>query len=203
MRLFLHKHASKAAGHLPQLAKGARRAWLVVLQRREELRSSRTAETVVAEGQGVAWAGVDLRDELAQVLHVVVANLGSALHDHGGENDGIHLAIWDPESVLLATELLEELITESSIQLVAEGCGLKLFVRVIFVVTIVGETHGRFGFAADVEVLVALEKACDAMISFSLLWTPDLGNVELQVRRWEGSVGRRKDSHIPQRPMVR
>lgn len=125
---------------------------------------------------------MDLRDELAQVLHVVVADLGSALHDHGGEDDGIHLAIWDPESVLLAAELLEELITESSVQLVAEGRGLKLLVRVVVVVTISGEAHGRFGFAADVEVLVALEKACDEMISLSLLCKPDLGNLELRVR---------------------
>lgn len=146
---------------------------------------------------------MDLGDELAQVLHVVVADLGSALHDHGGENDGIHLAIWDPESVLLAAEFLEELITESSVQLVAEGRGLKLFVRVVVVVTISGEAHGRFGFAADVEVLVALEKACDGMISLSLSWTPDLGDLELRVRRSEEFVGRRKNSHIPQRPMVR
>lgn len=125
---------------------------------------------------------MDLRDDLAQVLHVVVADLGSALHDHSGENDGIHLARWDPESVLLAAELLEEFVAESSVQLVAEGCGLKLLVRVVVVVTISGEAHGRFGLAADVEVLVALEKACDGMISLSLLCTPDLGNLEMRVR---------------------
>lgn len=146
---------------------------------------------------------MDLRDDLAQVLHVVVADLGSALHDHGGENDGIHLARWDPESVLLAAELLEELVAESSVQLVAEGLGLKLLVGVVIVVTIVGEAHGSFGFAADIEVLVALEKACDGMISLSLLYTPDLGNIELRMRQSEGFVGRGQDSHIPQRPMVR
>lgn len=128
---------------------------------------------------------MDLRDELAQVLHVVVADLGSALHDHGGENDGVHLAIWDPEDVLLATELLKQLVAEAGVQLVTEGCGLKLLVRFVVVVTISGEAHGRFGLAADVEVLVALEKACDGcdgMISLSLLCTPDLGNLELRVR---------------------
>lgn len=146
---------------------------------------------------------MDLRDDLAQALHVVVANLGSALHDHGGEDDGIHLARWDPESVLLAAELLEELVAESIVQLVAEGCGLELLVGVVFVVTIVGEAHGSFGFAADIEVLVALKKACDGMISLSLLCTPDLEKIELRVRRLGGFVGWQKDSHIPQRPMVR
>lgn len=103
---------------------------------------------------------MDARDDVTQVLHVVFADLGSALHDHGGEDDGVHLAIWKPERVLLAAEVLEQLVAEAGVELVAEGCGLQLLVGVVLVVTVLGEAHCIFGFATDVVVLVALEKAC-------------------------------------------
>lgn len=54
-------------------------------------------------------------DNLAQVPHVIVANLSSALCNYSGEEDGIHLAVWDPESVLLATKVLNELVIKASI----------------------------------------------------------------------------------------
>lgn len=142
------------------LAKGSGRARLVVLQRSEELHLSRVAEAVVGEGHGVARARVDARDELAQVLHVVVADPGAALHDHGGEDDGVHLAVGDPEHVLLAAEVLEELVAEAGVELVAECGGQELLVGVVLVVAVAGEAHLAFGLAADVEILVALEKAC-------------------------------------------
>lgn len=175
-----------------------------MLQSSEELNFTRVAEALIVEGPRVARARVDARDDLAQVLHVVVADLGSALHDHGGEDDGVHLAIWDPEGVLLAAEIFEQLVAETGVELVAEGCGLQLLVGVVLVVTVLGEAHGIFGFATDVTVLVALEKACGGFgqlqsIVLAKVWMSETAGASLrQICKEED-----KNSHIPQRPMLR
>lgn len=130
---------------------------------------------------------MDAGDDVAQVLHVVVADLGAALHHHGGEDDGVHLAVGEPEGVLLAEEVLEELVAEAGVELVAEGGGLELLVGVVVVVAfLASQAHLVPGLAADVEILVALKKACGR-----------IGQCQVDI------AGSQKDSHIPQRPMMR
>lgn len=157
-----------------------------MIQSSEELRSSRVAKTFVVQWPRVAWAGVDLGDELAQVLHVAVADLATALHDHGGEDDGVHLAVRDPKRILLGAEVLEELVTEAGVQLVAKGRRLQLLLGVVFLVIFVDETHDRFDFTTDVIVLVALEKACDGMISLNISCRCSVGHLKQLLRRLEG-----------------
>lgn len=137
-----------------------------MIQRSEELCPSGVAKALVINGEGVSWAGIDLGDDLAQVLHVVVADLGSALHDHGGEDDRVHLAVRDPKGSLLAAEVLEKLVTEARVELLTESLGLQLLYRVVLVVVVIGEADLVLDLATDVEVLIAVEEACDGKVSF-------------------------------------
>lgn len=163
----LCQHSVRNVRYLPQLVKGARRARLVMVQRSKKLGFCGSAQTSLVGGIWKACVVLDLRDELAQMLHVVIADLGSTLHDHGGEDDGVQLGIIVLLFVLLAAEPPEELVTEAGVQLVAKGRGFQLLVRIVLVVVTVisGEAHVAFQFLADLEVLVGLEKACDRVLS--------------------------------------
>lgn len=91
------KHA-RSAGHLPRLEKVTRSAWLVVLQGGEELGLSGLEEPSFTERPGVDWARPNLGHDLVPVLHVLIADLGSGLHDHSGEDDGDILRSGKPKS---------------------------------------------------------------------------------------------------------
>lgn len=107
-----------------------------------------------------------------------------------------------PEGALLAAEVVKELVTEAGVQLVAEGCGLELLLSVIIGI-IAGQAHVVFGVATDIEVLVALEEACDGIVSFVSDRPHSLHTSSWRCVARKGLSTSRKCLHIPQRPMVR
>lgn len=162
----LWPHA-KCAGHLPGLSEVARGSWVVGLQGGEKLCFSWVEEASLAERRHVDWARPNLGDDLAQMLHIVVVDLGSSLHDDGSEQDSVHLALRETKLALLAAEILEKLVTKARVQFLEELCRLQLLVKIVIAIVITGDAHIVQDVAAGVDVQFALKKACGGAVSLS------------------------------------
>lgn len=95
----------------------------------------------LAVGRYVDWERLDLRDDLAQMLHIVVVDLGSGYHDHGSKHDGVNLALVEANLALLAAEILEKLVTEARIQLFTELGRFELLVKLKTIISVDGDSH--------------------------------------------------------------
>ena len=82
----------------------------------EKLSLTRTTEAFIAEGQGKPFAARDGWDKLTQMLEIVLADLcASSHHQCTDDDDGVSGAVRILAANLEGTELLEYLVSETSI----------------------------------------------------------------------------------------